>query len=49
MGVITSDFSLGVDAFEQFSGRLVIRVLGDKFAMNGEVENFAFCLFYGIL
>ena len=40
MRVITSDFCLGVDAFEQFTGWLVRWILGDKFAMNGEVKDF---------
>ena len=48
MGVITSYFSLWIDAFEQFAGWLVIRVLRYKFAVNGEVEDFGFCYFYGI-
>ena len=42
LGVITSDFSLWVDAFEQFAGRFVIRVLWDKFAVNSEIKDFAF-------
>ena len=45
MRVITSDFRLGIDAFEKFAGRLVRRVLGYEFAVNGEVENFRFGLF----
>ena len=45
MGVITSDYCLWIDAFEQFAGRLVVRVLRYKFAVNGEVEDFTLCLF----
>lgn len=40
IGGITSDFCLWIDAFEQFAGRLVIRVLRYKFAVNGKVKNF---------
>ena len=44
MPVISYDFSLWIDAFEQFAGRLIIRVLRYKFAMNGVVEDFVFRL-----
>ena len=45
MPVIRNDFSLRIDALEQFAGRLVIRVLVYEFAMNGEVKNLIFNLF----
>ena len=40
MPVITSDFGLRIDAFEQFTGWLVRWVLGYEFAVNSKVENF---------
>ena len=40
MGGITSNLCLWIDAFEQFGGWLVIRILGNELAMNGEVEDF---------
>ncbi len=43
MSVITR-FNVGVYAFHEFNGRLVIRGLRHKFAMNGEVKNFIFSL-----
>ena len=43
MPVIRYGYDLRIDAFEQFTGRLVCRVLGYEFAVNGEVENFGFC------
>ena len=47
MPVITSDFCLWIDAFEQFRGRFVIRVLRYKFAMNGKVKNLTLGLLNG--
>ena len=43
MPVITR-CKIGIYALEQFDGRLIIRVLRDKFSVNGEVEDFAFGL-----
>ena len=43
MPVIRYDFGLRIDAFEQFSGRFVIRILVDELAMDGEVKNLRLC------
>ena len=32
-------FFLGADAFEEYGGGLVVRILGNQFPMNGEVKN----------
>ena len=45
MRVITSDFGLRIDTFEQLAGRFVIRVLRNEFAMNGKVKDFTLGLF----
>ena len=37
MPVITSYFSLWIDAFEQFGGWLVRMVLRDEFAVNSQI------------
>ena len=49
MPVITSDFSLGVDALEQFAGGFVRRVLGYELAVNSEIEDFALGLSNGYI
>ncbi len=45
MPVITR-CEIWIYALQKFNGRLVIRVLWDKFAMNGKVKDFAFWLLY---
>ena len=48
MPVITR-CEVGIYALEQFDGRLIIRVLGYKFSVNGEVKDFTFGLLYDAL
>ena len=48
MPVITRS-EVGIYALQEFNGWLVIRVLRYEFAVNGEVEDFAFGLFDCVL
>ena len=48
MPVITR-CEIGIYTLQKINGRLVIRVLGNKFPVDGEVKNFALSLFDGCL
>ena len=48
MRVITRN-KLGIDTLQKLNSRLIIRVLRNKFSVNGQVENFGLGMFNGLL